>query len=91
MLWRRTIRSKSILSWRSDELAEEQSIWVGFQIQLAPGWHIYWKNAGESGYPTTVGWELSKGWKAGTLQFPAPYLYEYEGMTGYALKIILLY
>ena len=71
---------------RSDELAEEQSIWVGFQIQLAPGWHIYWKNAGESGYPTTVGWELPKGWKAGTLHFPAPYLYEYEGMTGYALE-----
>jgi DsbC/DsbD-like thiol-disulfide interchange protein/cytochrome c biogenesis protein CcdA len=70
----------------SDELADEQSIWVGFQIQLAPGWHIYWKNSGESGYPTTVGWELPKGWKAGTLQFPAPYLYEYEGMTGYALE-----
>ncbi len=70
----------------SDELADEQSICVGFQIKLAPKWHIYWKNAGESGYPTTVEWELPKGWKAGTLQFPAPYLYEYEGMTGYALE-----
>jgi DsbC/DsbD-like thiol-disulfide interchange protein/cytochrome c biogenesis protein CcdA len=70
----------------SDGLADEQSIWVGFQVQLAPKWHIYWKNAGESGYPTTVGWELPKGWNAGTLQFPAPYLYKYEGITGYALE-----
>jgi DsbC/DsbD-like thiol-disulfide interchange protein/cytochrome c biogenesis protein CcdA len=70
----------------SDELADEQSIWVGFQIQLAPEWHIYWRNAGASGYPSTVGWVLPKGWKAGTLQFPAPYLYEYEGITGYALE-----
>ena len=70
----------------SDGLADEQSIWVGFQIQLAPKWHIYWKNAGESGYPTTVGWEVPEGWNAGTLQFPAPYLYEYEGITGYALE-----
>ena len=69
-----------------DEFKSAKSIWVGFQIQLAPKWHVYWKNAGESGYPTTVAWELPKGWKAGALQFPAPYLYQYEGITGYALE-----
>jgi DsbC/DsbD-like thiol-disulfide interchange protein/cytochrome c biogenesis protein CcdA len=61
-------------------------IWVGLQISLSPDWHIYWKNSGKSGYPTTLTWELPQGWYADTLQFPAPYLYEYEGLSGYALK-----
>jgi DsbC/DsbD-like thiol-disulfide interchange protein/cytochrome c biogenesis protein CcdA len=61
-------------------------IWVGLQISLSPDWHIYWKNSGESGYPTTLIWELPEGWYADPLQFPVPYLYEYEGLSGYALK-----
>ena len=59
---------------------------VGLQISLAPDWHIYWKNAGGSGYPSTLKWKLPQDWKAEPLDFPAPYLYQYEGMTGYALE-----
>jgi len=61
-------------------------IWVGFNISLETDWHVYWANSGESGYPTTIQWSLPKGWVVGELEFPSPYLYEYEGMTGYALE-----
>ena len=61
-------------------------VWVGLKISLKPDWHVYWKNSGESGYPTTIQWSLPEGWMVGELEFPSPYLYEYEGMTGYALE-----
>ena len=68
-------------------VADQSEVLVGLKISLAPDWHIYWENAGESGYPTTLHWSFSQQeWRAGKLQFPAPYLYEYEGMSGYALK-----
>jgi DsbC/DsbD-like thiol-disulfide interchange protein len=45
---------------------------VGFYFKLEPGWHVYWKNAGDSGEPPHVSWTLPEGVTAGDLQFPAP-------------------
>lgn len=44
---------------------------------LAPGWHTYWRNAGDAGAPPeiTLEWppgEQDQGWQAGELEFPAP-------------------
>ena len=70
----------------SSAVSPLSELWVGLRISLSPHWHIYWKNAGGSGYPTTVRWKLPDGWHADPLEFPPPYLYEYEGMSGYALE-----
>jgi thiol:disulfide interchange protein len=45
---------------------------AGFYFKLEPGWHIYWKNAGDAGEPPHVKWTLPDGLTAGPLQFPAP-------------------
>ncbi len=40
---------------------------------LAPGWHTYWRNAGDAGAPPEITLEWpQEGWQAGELQFPAP-------------------
>jgi thiol:disulfide interchange protein/DsbC/DsbD-like thiol-disulfide interchange protein len=36
-------------------------VWVGLQITHQPGWHTYWKNAGDSGLPTELQWTLPPG------------------------------
>ncbi len=36
-------------------------LWVGLQIAHQPGWHTYWKNAGDSGLPTELAWSLPAG------------------------------
>jgi thiol:disulfide interchange protein DsbD len=41
-------------------------------FKLEPGWHIYWKNAGDSGEPPKIHWTLPEGITAGPMQFPAP-------------------
>jgi thiol:disulfide interchange protein/DsbC/DsbD-like thiol-disulfide interchange protein len=45
---------------------------AGLYFKLEPGWHIYWKNAGDSGEPPHVKWTLPEGITASPLQFPAP-------------------
>jgi len=61
-----------------DLVAEPAPIVSGKTVTLAlrfnpvPGWHIYWKNPGDSGLPPSVTWKLPPGWTAGPLQFPFP-------------------
>src|ERR1700733_10904531 len=45
---------------------------VGLYFKLEPGWHVYWKNAGDSGEPPRIRWTLPDGIKAGAFQYPAP-------------------
>jgi thiol:disulfide interchange protein DsbD len=45
---------------------------VGLYFKLEPGWHIYWKNSGDAGFPPRVKWTLPEGITAGQMQFPAP-------------------
>jgi thiol:disulfide interchange protein len=44
----------------------------GLYFKLEPGWHVYWKNAGDSGEPPHIRWTLPDGISAGPLQFLAP-------------------
>ena len=45
---------------------------AGLYFKLESGWHVYWKNAGDSGEPPHVQWTLPKGISATPMQFPAP-------------------
>jgi thiol:disulfide interchange protein DsbD len=45
---------------------------IALYFKLEPGWHIYWKNAGDAGEPPHLHWTLPEGIKAGPMEFPAP-------------------
>lgn len=45
---------------------------VGLLFRLEPGWHIYWKNPGDSGQPPRLTWNLTENFKAGEIEWPAP-------------------
>jgi thiol:disulfide interchange protein len=53
-------------------LASGDSADAGLYFKLEPGWHVYWKNAGDSGEPPRMKWTLPDGISAGPLQFPVP-------------------
>jgi DsbC/DsbD-like thiol-disulfide interchange protein len=52
--------------------ADVQSIPFAVEITPEVGWHLYWKNPGDSGMPPSIKWDLPEGWKATDLRFPAP-------------------
>lgn len=45
---------------------------AGLYFKIDPGWHVYWKNAGDAGEPPHMKWTLPEGVTAGPLEFPAP-------------------
>ena len=45
---------------------------VALVINPEPGWHIYWKNPGETGFPPQPKWSLPAGIRAGALRHPVP-------------------
>src|SRR5208337_2550103 len=65
---------------------------AGVSLRMDPGWHVYWKNPGDSGLPTKVTWEMPAGFAAGPLQWPVPERFETQGLVtyGYAGQVLLL-
>ena len=55
-----------------DGIEPGAAFWVGLRQRIAPGWHTYWTNPGDSGEPPTLDWKLPAGWTAGPLVFPHP-------------------
>lgn len=53
-------------------LVPGQSVTLAIEFTLEPGWHIYWRNHGESGSAPTFRWDLPNGYTVGPMQFPAP-------------------
>ncbi|MBV8967976.1 MAG: hypothetical protein JO331_02810, partial [Verrucomicrobia bacterium] len=45
---------------------------LGVVYEMEPGWHIYWKYAGDAGIPPQIDWQLPPGFKAGPLNWPLP-------------------
>ena len=45
---------------------------AGVVLSMAPGWHTYWKNPGESGLATSIEWILPAGVRAGEISWPIP-------------------
>lgn len=63
---------------------------AGVQFRLDPGWHLYWKNPGDSGIATEIVWRDAE---ASALSWPAPAAFaEAEGELitfGYADEVLL--
>src|SRR5438477_5347623 len=48
------------------------TLWVDLHLDIAPGWHTYWRNPGDSGLPTEIAWELPAGFSASEAAWPTP-------------------
>ena len=56
------------------------TVLAGVRLKMAPKWHTYWRNAGESGGPTEIEWQLPEGITAGPIQWPVPEKYDFAGL-----------
>ena len=54
------------------EVAPGKPVTVALVEKIRPGWHTYWRNAGDAGEPTEIQWTLPRGWHAGAIQWPYP-------------------
>lgn len=49
-----------------------EPFWLGLQFQIEDGWHIYWRNPGDSGAKPTVEWTMPADVKVGDFVWPYP-------------------
>ena len=66
-----------------DTIAPGAKWLVALRLVADPGWHSYWRNAGDAGSPPTVEWKLPEGFEAGPLLFPEPDLIETPPLAAY--------
>lgn len=75
---------------RAELVAEEAAVhpgrpfWVGVNLTMDEGWDTYWKNPGDSGFPTQVEWQLPEGFTAGPLLWPYPEMLVNESLVSFA-------
>ena len=69
---------------------------LGLEFETEPGWHVYWKNAGDAGYPPAIDFAPTPAVAAAEILWPAPQRYElpgdlvafgYEGQVIYPLAL----
>ena len=49
-----------------------EPFWAALRQRIAPGWHTYWMNPGDSGEPPRIEWDLPSGFRAGEFVWPLP-------------------
>ena len=64
------VRARLVPEARS--VAPGGTLWVDFHLAISPGWHIYWRNPGDSGLPTEIAWTLPPGFSTGEIAWPVP-------------------
>ena len=67
-------------------LVAGQPVWLGLSLQHQPGWHTYWKNAGDSGLPTQLSWKLPAGVTPGPVHWPLPTKLSVADLTNYGFE-----
>lgn len=65
---------------------------VGILIHVEPGWHVYWKNPGDSGLPTSVTLTAPEGFVVGEVKYPTPTTFDLPSgkVFGYADEVMLI-
>lgn len=63
---------KAELIAQTQAIAPGQTIQVALRQEIDKGWHTYWRNPGDSGEATKIGWTLPAGWRAGEFVWQPP-------------------
>src|SRR5437763_12572494 len=67
-------------------MAPGTTFWVDLHLDIAPGWHTYWRNPGDAGLPTEIAWTLPAGFTAGDIMWPVPERFVVDGLGNYGYR-----
>lgn len=68
----KTDHAESFLMAETVGIAPGGATTLALGQSLEPGWHVYWRNPGDSGLPLDLAWKLPEGASASGVQYPAP-------------------
>ncbi len=87
--WVRNDQSQVRLVSAVTGTGDARELRLGLQVKLQPGWKVYWRSAGDAGYPPKVEW-YSDDIAATRMDWPLPHRFEILGLQsfGYAGEVI---
>lgn len=75
-----------------EAVAPGETQWIGLWFKPIAGWHVYWKNPGDSGLPPRAEFSSSTGGsRFSALEFPTPEKMPYGPLMNYAYEGQVLY
>ena len=87
--WARTEQADVRLVSAVSATGDGQELPLGLHFRLRPGWKVYWRNAGDAGYPPKVEW-TGENFASARMAWPLPHRFEVLGLQsfGYADEVI---
>jgi thiol:disulfide interchange protein len=70
----------------SASVAPGERFQAGLYFRIEDGWHIYWQNAGDSGEPPNITWNLPPDVQAGSILWPVPKRIDVEPFVNYGYE-----
>jgi DsbC/DsbD-like thiol-disulfide interchange protein len=59
---------------------------IAIEMRPATGWHGYWENPGDAGFPLKIDWDLPRGASAGAPAYPVPSTLIISGMMNHVYE-----
>jgi len=88
--WVETEQSRIRLISEYDGLKDLGAVRIGLQVQLEPGWKIYWRTPGDAGIPPQFDWTGSVNFKQSEVHWPVPEQFDVFGLStwGYHDEVV---
>jgi len=69
-----------------------QSTWLALRMTMENGWHVYWRNAGDSGLAPKIKWQPTNETTFSQIHWPYPHRIILDSLTsyGYEKEVFLL-
>jgi len=64
-------------------LVPGETAWIGLRLEVEEGWHVYWRNNGDTGAPFTFDFETTGPVRIGEAHYPAPERYPNDNSLDY--------
>jgi len=85
------VRLRLVAAGKTTTPAEgEETISLGLQFDLSPGWKIYWRTPGDAGLPPTIDWDGSQNLSGAEMLWPVPHRFSLFGLEtfGYGDEVV---
>lgn len=87
--WARTEQADVRIVSAVTATGDARDLPLGLHFRLKPGWKVYWRNAGDAGYPPKVEWR-GDNFESARMAWPLPHRFEVLGLQsfGYGDEVI---
>ena len=89
--WQETEQSAMRLVAATETTGDAETLRLGLEFKMKPGWKVYWRSPGDAGFPPEPDWSKSRNLKTATLKWPAPERFSVLGLEtlGYHDEVVL--